>query len=194
MSTESKGLKLSDILITVFIAVIFAIIYKVWWGFYGIAEATGLRIEQLTYGMWFIAAIIAYLLIKKPGVALLAEFAAGAGETIVMGQFHIPTLIYAFLQGLACELVFMLYRYNKHTLFVSMLAGVAAAIASFPIDWYYGYLSEVQLWNVILMLVFRIISGAILAGGLAYVIVKALEKTGVTKLLRPSQKEDYDAL
>lgn len=36
------------------------------------------------------AAIVCYLIIPKPGIALLAEFAAGAGETIIMGRFDIP--------------------------------------------------------------------------------------------------------
>ncbi|MEJ7190494.1 ECF transporter S component, partial [Staphylococcus warneri] len=79
----SKGLKLSEILVTVLIAVIFAIIYNLWWFPYEFAKVAGLHLEQLTYGVWFMAAIVAYLIIPKPGIAIIAEFAAGAGETIV---------------------------------------------------------------------------------------------------------------
>ncbi len=39
------------------------------------------------------AAIVCYLIIPKPGIALLAEFAAGAGETIIMGRFNIATIV-----------------------------------------------------------------------------------------------------
>ena len=46
-------------------------------------QVTGLHLEELSYGMWFAAAVVAYLIIPKPGITLLAEFAAGAGETIV---------------------------------------------------------------------------------------------------------------
>lgn len=191
---KKQGLTLSDILVTVLIAVIFAVIYNIWWIAYYTVQPIGLHIDQLMYGMWFAAAVVAYLIIPKMGIALIAEFAAGAGETIVMGRFDIPTIIYAILQGLACEIVFAIFKYKSGTFMVSLLAGMAAALISFPVDWYYGYLNEVATWNLILLIVFRLISGAILAGVFPYFLVKALDKTGVTKLFRPASKEDYDTL
>ncbi|MCE5042767.1 ECF transporter S component [Staphylococcus chromogenes] len=191
---KKQGLTLSDILVTVLIAVIFAVIYNIWWIAYYTVQPIGLHIDQLMYGMWFAAAVVAYLIIPKMGIALIAEFAAGAGETIVMGRFDIPTIIYAILQGLACEIVFAIFKYKSRTFMVSLLAGMAAALISFPVDWYYGYLNEVATWNLILLIVFRLISGAILAGVFPYYLVKALDKTGVTKLFRPASKEDYDTL
>lgn len=191
---KKQGLTLSDILVTVLIAVIFAVIYNIWWIAYYTVQPIGLHIDQLMYGMWFAAAVVAYLIIPKMGIALIAEFAAGAGETIVMGRFDIPTIIYAILQGLACEIVFAIFKYKSRTFMVSLLAGMAVALISFPVDWYYGYLSEVATWNLILLIVFRLISGAILAGVFPYYLVKALDKTGVTKLFRPASKEDYDTL
>ncbi|MCS4486695.1 ECF transporter S component [Staphylococcus americanisciuri] len=189
-----KGLTLSDILVTVLVSVIFAVIYNLWWVVTKTIQPLGLQLDQLMYGVWFSAAVVAYLIIPKMGIALLAEFAAGAGETIMMGRFDIPTIIYALLQGLACELVFALFRYHSRTFMVAVLAGIAAAVISLPIDWYYGYLSEVAQWNLILLIVFRIISGAALAGIFPYYLVKALDQTGVTKLFRPASKDDYDAL
>lgn len=191
---KKQGLTLSDILVTVLIAVIFAVIYNIWWIAYYTVQPIGLHIDQLMYGMWFAAAVVAYLIIPKMGIALIAEFAAGAGETIVMGRFDIPTIIYAILQGLACEIVFAIFKYKSRTFMVSILAGMAAALISFPVDWYYGYLNEVATWNLILLIVFRLISGAILAGVFPYFLVKALDKTGVTKLFRSASKEDYDTL
>ena len=58
------------------------------------------------------AAVVCYLIIPKPGIAILAELAAGAGETIVMGKFDIPTIIYALLQGVACEIIFAILNIN----------------------------------------------------------------------------------
>jgi energy-coupling factor transport system substrate-specific component len=190
----SKGLKLSEILVTVLISVIFAIIYNLWWLFYNVAQVAGLHLEQLTYGVWFMAAIVCYLIIPKPGIALLAEFAAGAGETIVMGKFDIPTIIYALLQGLACEIVFAIFKYQSRSVMVAMLAGLVTALISFPVDYFYGYLNEVAGWNLILFIVFRAISGIIIAGLLSYLLVKVLDQTGVTKVFRPASKDDYDTL
>ncbi|MBL3398146.1 ECF transporter S component [Staphylococcus pasteuri] len=190
----SKGLKLSEILVTVLISVIFAIIYNLWWLFYNVAQVAGLHLEQLTYGVWFMAAVVCYLIIPKPGIALLAEFAAGAGETIVMGKFDIPTIVYALLQGLACEIVFAIFKYQSRSVMVAILAGLVTALISFPVDYYYGYLNEVAGWNLILFIVFRALSGIILSGLLSYLLVKALDQTGVTKLFRPASKDDYDSL
>lgn len=194
MRTKRKGLTLSDILVTVLISVIFAVIYNLWWVAYYTVQPLGLHLDQLMYGMWFAAAVVAYLIVPKMGIALIAEFAAGAGETIIMGRFDIPTIIYALLQGLACEIVFAIFKYQSRAFMVSVLAGMAAAIISFPVDWYYGYLNEVAAWNLILLIIFRLLSGAVLAGVFPYYLVKALDKTGVTKLFRPASKEDYDAL
>lgn len=189
-----KGLTLSDILVTVLVSVIFAVIYNLWWIVNNTVQPLGLHLDQLMYGMWFSAAVVVYLIIPKMGIALLAEFAAGAGETILMGRFDIPTIIYALLQGLACEIVFAIFRYKSRALMVAVLAGMAAAIISLPIDWYYGYLNEVATWNLILLISFRVISGAVLAGVFPYILVKALDQTGVTKLFRPASKDDYDTL
>ena len=89
------------------------------------------------------AAIVAYLIIPKPGIAIIAEFAAGAGETIVMGKFDIPTIIYAILQGVACEIIFAIFKYQSRSAVVAMLAGLLTALISFPVDYFYGYLNEV---------------------------------------------------
>ena len=190
----SKGLKLSEILVTVLIAVVFALIYNIWNFVYKAVQVSGLHIEELTYGAWFMAAIVAYLIIPKAGIALLAEFAAGAGETIVMGRFDIATMIYALLQGLACEIIFAIFKYKSRTAMVAMLAGLLAAIVTLPLDFPYGYLAEIASWNLALYIGFRLISGIIVAGLLSYIIVKALDQTGVTRLFRPSSQKDYDNL
>ena len=104
---QRNGLTLTDILITVVIALVFAVIYSLWGGIYTILQPIGLHLNELVYGMWFIAAIVAYLVIRKPGVALIAEFAAASGETIVLLQFDISLIMYGLIQGLACELIFM---------------------------------------------------------------------------------------
>ncbi len=80
-----------EILVTVLISVVFAVIYNLWWFVYNGVQATGLHLEQLTNGVWLMRqdGCSTILIIPKPGIALLAEFAAGAGETIIMGGFSI---------------------------------------------------------------------------------------------------------
>lgn len=195
MQTQSKkGLTLTDILVTIVISVVLGIVYKLWGPLYAIFKPFGTHTEQLVYGMWFIAATLAFLIIRKPGVAILAEVAAASIETFFGGEWGMSTLIYGFVQGLGAELIFALYRYRKATIPVVILASIGAAIASLLIDNYYGYIEYLSAWNLTLLISFRIIGSILIAGIFAYLISGALEKTGVTHLLRPVSKKDYDAL
>ncbi|ARI78719.1 ECF transporter S component [Halobacillus mangrovi] len=189
-----KGLKLTDILVTIIIALIFGVIYKLWGPLYGVISTLGLHVEQLIYGMWFIAAIVAYLIIRKPGVALLAEVAAAQGEFIFGGEWGVATLIFGLGQGLAAELIFAAFRYKRFDMLAASLAGVASALASIGIDYFYGYIADLAIWNLLIMFGARLIGAVLISGIFAYLIVQALERTGVTSLVRPASKEDYKAL
>ena len=180
---KRKGLTLTDVLITVVIALVFSFVYSIWGGVYTALEPLGLHLNQLLYGMWFIAAVVAYLVIRKPGVALIAEFAAASGETIVMLQFDVMLIVYGLIQGLACEIIFALVKYKSTSLMVAVISGISAALATFPLDWYYGYLGQLETWNLLLMFGFRVLSGALIAGWLAHLLYRALKETGVLKLV-----------
>lgn len=191
---KRNGLTLTDVLITVVIALVFAVIYSLWDGIYTILQPFGLHLNELVYGMWFIAAIVAYLIIRKPGVALIAEFAAASGETIVLLQFDISLIMYGLIQGLVCELVFMFFKYKSTSLIVAVLAGITAALSTFPLDWYYGYLGHLETWNLALMFSFRILSGALVAGYLGHLLYKALKETGVLKFVGQRADDSHEEL
>lgn len=184
-----KKLKLADILATVLISFIFGLFYKVVGLMVAGLKPIGLHLDQIAYGLWFVAAIVAFLIIRKPGVALLAELAAGAGETILSGELNMSILLHSFAQGLACELIFLIFKYKSYKLIVAMIAGATAGIFTIPVDWVFNYLGDLPTWNVILLYTIRIISGTILSGMFGYYIVKALEKTGVTNLFQSSSKK-----
>jgi energy-coupling factor transport system substrate-specific component len=194
MRKMKKGLKLTDILVTIVIALVFGVVYKIWGPVYSLLTPLGLQIQELSYGMWFIAASVAYLLIRKAGVAFLAEVAAASGEFLVGSEYGLMVLVYGVVQGLFAEAVFMGFRYKRFDMMVVSIAGVAAAIGSLLMDLFRGYLFDYVWWNVTLLISFRIIGAILLSGVLAYILVKALEATGVTNLLRPASKEDYDSL
>ncbi|MYL64734.1 thiamine ABC transporter permease [Bacillus hwajinpoensis] len=189
-----KRLKLSDILITIVIALVFGIIYKLWGPVYTILKPFGLHVGDVIYGMWFIAGTVAILLLRKPGVALLAETAAASGEFLVGSEYGLSVLLYGIVQGLGTELIFALFGYKRYTAFVAALGGIAAAVGSLVMDAAYGYVMDLALWNLLLLIGARLLGGFLIAGILAYFLVEALEKTGVTTLIRPASDEDYKAL
>ncbi|WP_456276085.1 ECF transporter S component [Bacillus sp. AK128] len=190
----SKGLKLTDILVTVIIAIVFGVVYKLWSPIYAAVAPLGLHVDQLLYGMWFIAATVAFLIIRKPGVAFLAEVAAASGEFLMGSEWGLEVLIYGVFQGLGAELIFMLFLYKRFDLLVVSLAAVASTVGSLIMDFYKGYIGDLALWNLSLYMGARTIGAILIAGVFAYFLVKALEKTGVTNLVRSADQADYDAL
>ncbi|WP_193556154.1 ECF transporter S component [Paenibacillus ginsengarvi] len=190
----SKGLKLTDILVTVVIAVVFGLIYRIWGPVYDLFKIAGLQAEQLSYGMWFIASTVAFLIIRKPGVALLAEVAAAVFEMLTGSQYSIDSLTYGIMQGLGAEIIFALFAYRSYSLIVTCLAGIGSGLGSLAMDWYKGYLVELAGWNLTLYFVFRLISCVVITGMVAYYLVKALEATGVTRIVRPVSEADRRSL
>ncbi|TXK76110.1 ECF transporter S component [Paenibacillus sp. N3.4] len=192
--TASKGLKLTDILITIVIAAVFGVIYRIWGPMYDILKPIGLHAEQLSYGMWFMAATFAFLVIRKPGVALLAEVAAATIEALFGGSWGVSTLVYGILQGLGAEIIFALFLYRRVNVGVTVLAALASAILSLFVDQYYGYIDQLTLWNYFLFIGLRLLGSALIAGVFAYYLTGALARTGVLNLVRPVSKKDYEAL
>jgi energy-coupling factor transport system substrate-specific component len=190
----TKGLKLSDILVTVVIAIAFGIVYILWGPLYYALKPLGLHLDQLVYGMWFIAGPVAYLIIRKPGVAFLAEVAAASGEFLLGSPWGLSVLLYGAVQGLFAELVFMLFRYKKFNMQIAVLAAISSCAGSLLMDAAYGEIGALAAWNLTLLLAARFIGSIFFAGILAYSLVKVLEATGVTNLVRPSSRADYAAL
>jgi energy-coupling factor transport system substrate-specific component len=194
VSSKKQGLTLTDVLVTIVVAVVFGVVYKIWGPMYDIVKPFGFHAEQLVYGMWFIAATFAYLLIRKAGVAVIAELAAAAVSMFLGGEWGVATLVYGLLQGLGAELVFAAFRYRSTRTGVIVLASIGAALASIFLDYYYGYIETLTLWNYILFFGMRIVGSIVIAGLFAILLVKAVEKTGVTTLLRPVSREELERL
>ncbi|MBA2874763.1 ECF transporter S component [Thermaerobacillus caldiproteolyticus] len=192
--SATKGLKLADILTTIVISIVFGIVYKLWGPFYYFVKPFGFHLDQLIYGMWFIAASVAFLIIRKPGVALLAEIAASSGEFIMGSEWGLEVLLYGVVQGLCAEAVFATFRYKRFDLFVVSLAAISSTIGSLIMDFYKGYIEALAPWNLALFLIARFVGAIVISGVFASSLVKALEVTGVTQMVRPASKEDYDAL
>ncbi len=195
MGTEKrKGLRLSDLLVTILLSLVIGVVYHFWGSVYDLFKPLFFQADELVYGIWFLAPTLAMLLIRKPGVALLAEVAAAHVEIMFGSEWGIQLVLYSVVQGLAAELVFALLRYRSFSMVTAAFAGAAAGLGSLLVDVYYGYVADYTLWMMLLKYTLRLVSSAVLAGYLAFALAKALEATGVTQLLRPVTKQDYEAL
>ncbi|NMO95672.1 ECF transporter S component [Paenibacillus lemnae] len=189
-----KGLRLSDILVTVLISLVFGVVYHFWGSVYSLFKPLFPEADELLYGMWFAAATLAFLLIRKPGVAVIAELAAAHVEVLFGSGWGLNLLLYGLIQGLAAELVFAAFRYRRAGIWAASLAGAAAAIGSMSVDFYLSYTDDYALWMFIAKYTMRVISGALIAGAAMVALGKALDRTGVTSLLSPASAKDYAAL
>ncbi|HEY8199082.1 MAG TPA: ECF transporter S component [Candidatus Limnocylindrales bacterium] len=165
-----------DILVVAVIAVAFGVFF---WAF-GLVWA-GLAVlgpaQSVLYAGWLLPAIVAPLLVRKPGAAVFAELVAAFVSMFLGSQWAVDTLVSGLLQGAAAELVFAATRYRRYDLPVVVAASVAATAAAFVHDWavyYREYAPEALLAIAIAMA----ISGAIVLPLAAVAIERAVRRSG----------------
>src|SRR5699024_4731944 len=129
-------------------------------------------------GGWLLVAPLAVAITRKAGSGILAEIIAATMEFVFLGSPVGPVLLVAaLLQGLGSELPFAIGRYKKFGLSRYAISGFLGA---FLVFWWSairsGWFGQQIL---ILRLVIHCSSGIILGGILAWMLVKAIKKTGV---------------
>ncbi len=137
-------------------------------------------LQGLLDGPWLFAGVLGALIIRKPGAAVYTELLAAAVSalTLVGNTWGaVLTLEAGLVQGLGAELVFLLFFYRRWTLPVAILAGVGAALAGGVnnlILWYAG----ADITFVVVYLASTMLSGAVIAGALSWLLARGLAATG----------------
>lgn len=166
-----------DIVVAAVIGVAFGVAFVLAGGIWRALEALG-PLQNILYGIWLLPAIVAPLVIRKPGAALFAELVAAGLSAILGSSWGVDTLLSGFVQGAAAELVFAFTLYRVWRLPVLAVAGLASAAAAYVHDvvvWYPGYAQDVLAIIGLSMAV----SGAVLLPLAALALVRALRGTGV---------------
>ncbi len=170
-----------DIVVAAVIGVAFGVVFWAWNLAYAAVDpvfAFAPWLKDLMYGVWLMPAILAPLVIRKPGAAIFAEMVA-AGLSALLGSTWGPdVLLSGFLQGAAAELVFAFTLYRSFGLVTLVLAASASALAAFLHDWviYYPATDQtIQLLRAIAM----IVSAAVVAAGGSVLLARSLRRTGV---------------
>lgn len=135
-------------------------------------------LQGLLDGPWLFAGVLGALIIRKPGAALYTETLAAVVSALVGSQWGgFLTLEAGLVQGLGAELVFLAFLYRVWNLPVAMLAGAGAALA--------GGINNLLLWYpgadtgfTVTYLVSTVVSGAVIAGALPWVVTRGLAATG----------------
>jgi energy-coupling factor transport system substrate-specific component len=171
-----------DIVVAAVIGVAFGVVFWVWgilWeGPFAVLNAVAPPLRDLVYAVWLIPAVLAPLVIRKPGAALFAEMVAAGVSALLGSLWGVDTLLSGFVQGAAAELVFAFTLYRIWTFPVVAVAAVASAAAAWIHDWvvYYSAFDPfVQIVRGVAMAVSAIV---IVAGG-SVALHRALRQAGV---------------
>ena len=174
-----------DLLVTVLIGAAFGVAFLGYGQLYtliGPLTAAFKPAEGLLAGIWFLPAVLAALLVRKPGAALLAEMVAAVLSMLLGSQWGWSTAVSGLMQGGGVELAFLLTRYRRFTLPVAVLGGVLAGL----LEWGWEkivYYQEMSWLFSGTMLAFFLLSGALLCGVLGWAASRALIATGAVDSL-----------
>jgi energy-coupling factor transport system substrate-specific component len=135
-------------------------------------------LDSLLGGVWLFPAVLVALVVRKPGAALFAELVAATVEALLGTYWGASTLLSGLIQGLGAEVVFALFLYLSWRLGTAILAGAGAGLALAILDLTVSYPGSKPEF-VVIYLIGSIVSGAVIAGFLSWLMVRALAKTGV---------------
>lgn len=174
--------RIVDIVVASVIGVASGLIFLAWnVGYVGpstLLEPLLPGLQGLLDGPWLFAGVLGALIIRKPGAAIYTELLAAVVSALVGNQWGgFLTLEAGFVQGLGAEIIFLIFAYRVWTLPVAILAGAGAALAggiNNLILWYAG----ADVTFTIVYLISTVISGAVIAGLLSWLLVRALAATG----------------
>lgn len=169
-----------DIVVASAVAAVFGIVFFAWNNLWSVLDVA-VPAKAVIYGVWVMAGPVGALVVRRPGAALYTEFLAGLFSALVAVSWSGASIIvYGLIQGLAAELVFAVFRWKRWNLAVAVAAGAVAGFAAAVLDlWVYrfypGFSGGWQLGYLAVL----VASGAVIAGGLGWLLVRALAATGV---------------
>lgn len=171
-----------DIVIASVLGVACGLIFWVWnsigYAWYSAADALTPGLGGIAAGVWLLGGPLGMLVIRKPGAAIFVELLAALVSTAIGNQWGIETLYSGLAQGFGAELIFLIFAYRRFGLVVSMLSGAGAAVGAFLLELVLSANYAKSLAFNLTYLSTLVISGLLLAGALAYFLVKALAATG----------------
>lgn len=179
-STIQQLLKNYTIFEMVFICVSSVALGVAFWGWTFAYEITkpALKLVGLNYlaaGFWIFASVFTPMIVRRPFVAIIASVIA-AGVEGVITHWGAMALVWGLVQGLGAEMVFAAMGYRKWNLAIVIIAAMMSATVSFVLDFfYYGY-SQMAMQLQLTQYLSFVVSSAVLAGFLSYILVGRLKK------------------
>ncbi|MBQ1045585.1 ECF transporter S component [Micromonospora sp. C32] len=180
--TDSNRWRTVDIVVASVIAVTFGVVFWAWgllWSATDAAFAFFPPAQAVLYGVWLIPAVLAGLIIRKPGAALYCETVAAIISALLGSQWAGIVILQGLMQGIGAELAFAAFRYRSFKLPVAVLAGAMTGLGAAIFDFvYWNEAYDFASYRLPYALI-TIVSATIVAGLGAHVLTRALANTGV---------------
>ncbi|WFE31622.1 ECF transporter S component [Micromonospora sp. WMMD975] len=180
--TDSNRWRTVDIVVASVIAVAFGVVFWAWgllWSATDAAFAFFPPAQAVLYGVWLIPAVLAGLIIRKPGAALYCETVAAIVYALLGSQWAGIVILQGLMQGIGAELAFAAFRYRSFKLPVATLAGALTGLGAAIFDFvYWNKAYDLTNYRIPYALI-TIASATIIAGVGAHVLTRALANTGV---------------
>ena len=180
-----------DLLTVAFLGAAFGIAYWGWGIAYaapsGVLENAFPPLQGITGAPWLMAGVVGGLVVRRPGAALLCEVVAALVSMLPGTKWGVTTLVSGILQGLGAEIAFLILGYAVFGLGAALLAGALSAPLEvvyewsvYWVDWDWGYKLA---YGAILT-----VAGAVIAGGLGWLLTRALARSGALNAFPPGQE------
>ncbi|GIF95682.1 ECF transporter S component [Catellatospora citrea] len=171
-----------DIVVASILAVAFGVVFWAWGLLWNgpagaIFGSTFPPAAAAIYGVWLLPAVLAPLIIRKPGAAIYTELVAAIVSALLGTSWGISVLWYGLAQGAAGELGFLLGGYRRWNLGQSLVAAALAGATAAGLDLFYYYGDWTFDWKVAYVAI--VVGSTLLFAGVGgYYLTKALAGTG----------------
>lgn len=148
--------------------------------------------KELLLGVWLLPCVVAMLIIRRPGAALLVEMVAASIEAMLGNYWGMTVLISGALQALGVEAVAALFRWRRFHLGMAVPGGMLAAVLAIVGFEWWSFVAEYSLAWKLTYLAAGILSGAVIAGLGGHALVKGLAATGALNGFPPGEEHLRD--
>ncbi len=166
-----------DIVVVAVLAVAFGGVFWAWGFVWTWLGGLGAPAESLITGVWLLPAVIAPLVVRKPGAALFAELVAALVSAVLGSPWGMDTILSGLLQGAGAEIVFGFTLYRSWGPITAALAGLGAGIGEAMHDLTVNY-PGLDVTTRAAIGAAEIASAVVIAGIGGWLLVRALRQTG----------------
>lgn len=184
----AKDLKLRDFIFIGLLSVVFGLVYL--GAVYAGAALTtalapsgfGILGYEPFYGIWFMAALAATYILRKPFVGIITEVIASVIEVLMGNMFGPIVFISAMIQGAGVELAFASASFKKFNYKLSCLAAFLCTVLTFIWTGFRNNYLALDPRLVLMIFIIRLLSALLFTGFLTPFLCEKLLQAGVLKI------------